>query len=72
MVLEHLYHIDQILGRQTGDLFRFCLNHHADESFRAARTHENAALAVQLFLLLRDGVAQRVRRHDALLHAALM
>ena len=53
-------------------MFCFCLNHDADERFRAARADEHASLAGELPLLLRDGRGECIGRHDGILDAALM
>ena len=53
-------------------MFCFCLNHDADERFRAARADEHAHLTGELPLLLRDGRGECIGRHDGILDAALM
>ena len=53
-------------------MFCFCLNHDADERFRAARADEHASLAGELPLLLRDGRGECIGRHDGILDAAFM
>ena len=64
--------LHQPLGDQLRDAFGLSLDHHADERLGAGGAHEDAALAAQELLLVRDGGLERIARHDGLLHAAVV
>ena len=64
--------LHQPLGDQLRDAFGLGLDHHADERLGAGGAHEDAALAAQELLLVRDGGLERIARHDGLLHAAVV